>query len=54
MSSVTQDDDNQIRDVLLYIWECDKVDRRVAKGNKECWYCGFCRNEYNIWNYKKH
>ena len=35
MSSLTQDDDNQSSNVLLYIWECDKVDRRVAKGNEE-------------------
>ena len=34
-------------------WEYYKVDRRVAEGNKECCYCGFCGNEYNIWNSKK-
>ena len=53
MSSVTQYDDNQSSDVLLSIWECDKVDRRVARGNKERWYRGFCENEYNIWKYTK-
>ena len=53
MSSLTQYDDNQISDVLLSIWGCDKVDKRISKGNKECWYCGFCGNEYNIWNSKK-
>ena len=53
MSSLTQDDDHQISYVLLSIWECDKVNRRGAKVNKERWYCGFYRNEYNIWNCKK-
>ena len=53
MSSVTQDDDHQTSDVLLSIWECDKVDRRGAKGNKERWYFGFRGNNYNIWNSKK-
>ena len=38
MSSLTQDDDNQSSDVLLSIWECDKVDRREEKGNEERWY----------------
>ena len=51
VSSLNQDDDNQISDILLLIWECDKVDRRVEKGNKELWYCGFYGNEYNIWSY---
>ena len=32
MSSLTQDYDSQSSDDLLSIWECDKVDRRVAKG----------------------
>ena len=50
MLSVTQDDDHQISDVLLSICECDKVDRRLSKVNKDRWYCGFCENEYNIWN----
>ena len=54
MSSVTQDDDNQSSDALLSIWECDKVDRRGSKGNKDRGYCGFCGNEYNIGNSKKH
>ena len=53
MPSITQDDDHQSSDVLLCIWECDKVDRRGAKGNKERWYCGFCVNEYNICNSAK-
>ena len=53
MSSITQDDDNQSSDVLLSIWECDKVDMRVEKGNKECWYRGLYRNEYNICNSTK-
>ena len=53
MSSVTKDDDHKSIDVLLYILECDKVDRRVAKGNKERWYCGFFGYEYNIWNSTK-
>ena len=53
MSSITQDDDHQRRDVLLSIWECDKVDKRVSKGNKERWYCGLYGNEYNIWNSTK-
>ena len=38
MPSVTQDDDHQSSEVLLYNWECDKVDRRGAKGNKELWH----------------
>ena len=46
-------DDHQISDVLLSIWWCDKVDRRGEKGNKDTWYCGFCGNEYNIWNSTK-
>ena len=54
MSSVTQDGDLKSSDVLLSIWLCDKVYRRVAKGNKERWYYGFCGNEYNIWNSKNH
>ena len=29
MSSLTQYDDHQSRDVLLSIWDCDKVDMRV-------------------------
>ena len=33
MSIVTQDDDHQIRDFLLLIWECDNVGRMGAKGN---------------------
>ena len=37
MSGVTQDDDHQRSDVILSIWECDKVDRRGEKDNKECW-----------------
>ena len=37
ISSLTQYDDNQSSDVLLAIWECDKVDRRGEKGNKEFW-----------------
>ena len=45
MSSVTQDDHHQSSDVLLSIWECDKVDRRGAKGDKERCYCGFCGND---------
>ena len=53
MSSVTQDNDHQSSNVLLYIWECEKVDRRGSKGNKERWYCGFCGNEYTIWNSTK-
>ena len=50
MSNVTEDDDNQSRDVLLLILDCDKVGRRGAKENKERWYFGLCVNEYNIWN----
>ena len=53
MSSVTQDDDNQSSDVILLIWECDRVDIRVSNGNKEHWYFLFCGIEYNIWNSKK-
>ena len=53
MSSVTHDDDHQISDVLLSIWECDKVDRRGANVNKERWHCVFCGNEYNIWKSTK-
>ena len=53
MSSVTQNDDHKRSDVLLSIWERDKVYRWGAKGNKERWYCGLCGNEYNIWNYTK-
>ena len=53
MSSLTQDYHHQSIDVLLSIWECDKVDRRVAKGNKERWYGGFRGNDYNIWNSTK-
>ena len=53
MSSVTQYDDNKSSDVLLPIWDCDKVDRRGAKENKELWYCGYCVNDYNIWNHIK-
>ena len=53
MSSVTHDDDHHISDVLLSIWECDKVDRRGANVNKERWHCGFCENEYNRWNSTK-
>ena len=34
MSSLTQYENNQRSIVLLSIWECDKVDRRVTKGNK--------------------
>ena len=53
MSSLTQDDDHQSSNVLLSIWECDKVDRRVSKGNKQLWYYGFYGNKYNIWNSTK-
>ena len=53
MSSITQYDDHQSSDFLLSIWDCDKFVRRVSKGNKERWYCGFCGNEYNIWNSTK-
>ena len=53
ISSVTQYDGHQSSDVLLYIWEFDKVGIRGAKGNKERWYCGLCVNEYNIWNSTK-
>ena len=35
MSSLTQDDDHQSSNVLLSIWECDNVDIRGAKWNKE-------------------
>ena len=34
MSSVTQDDDHQSSDIVLYIWECEKVDRRGEMGIK--------------------
>ena len=34
MSSLTQDNDHQSSDVLLLIWECDRVERRVEKRNK--------------------
>ena len=51
--SVTQDDDHQISNVLISIWDCDKVDRREANRNKKRWYCGFCGNEYNIWKSTK-
>ena len=44
ISSVNQDDDHQSSDVLPSVWYCDKVDSRLAKGNKERWYCGFCVN----------
>ena len=54
MSSVTQDDDNQSSEVILFIWLCDNVDRRGAKGNKEIWYCVFCGNDYNICNFTKY
>ena len=53
MPSLTQDDDNQSSDVLLFISECDKVYSRGAKGNKENWYFELCINEYNIWNSTK-
>ena len=53
MSSVTQDGDHQSNAVLLSNWECNKVDRRVEKGNKKRCYCGLCGNEYNIWNSTK-
>ena len=53
ISSLTQYDGHQSSDFLLSIWECDKVDRKGAKGNKERWYCGFCGNDYNICNYIK-
>ena len=53
MSIFTKDDNHKISDALLSILECDKVDRRVAKGNKDLWYCGFCVNEYNIWTSTK-
>ena len=53
MSSVTQDDDDQISNVLLSIRECDKVNSRGEKGNKERWYCGLCGNDNNIWNFTK-
>ena len=53
ISSLTQDDYHQRIDVILFIWECDKVDMRGGRGNKERWYCGLCGNEHNIWNYKK-
>ena len=32
---VTQYDDSQSSDVLISVWGCDKVDRRLAKANKE-------------------
>ena len=53
MSSVTQDDDHQSSNVILSIWEYDKVYRRGAKGNKDRWYYGLYRNEYNIWKSTK-
>ena len=53
MSSLTQDDDHQSSGFLLYIWECDKVDRRGEKGNKGHWYCGLFGNDYNICNSTK-
>ena len=53
MSNFTQDDDHQSSNVLLSVWECDKFDRKGAKGNKEFWCCGLCRNEYNIGNSTK-
>ena len=53
ISSVTQDNDHQSSNFIIYIWECDKVDRRGAKGNKDLWYCGFCGKEYNICNSTK-
>ena len=53
MSSLAQDDDHQISDFLLLIWECDMVDMRGAKVSKECWYCKLCGNEYNLWNSTK-
>ena len=53
MSSLIQVDDNQSSDVLLSIWECDKVYRRGAFGYKDCWSCRFCGNEYNICNSTK-
>ena len=34
ISSLTQYDDNQISDVILSIWGCDKVDRSISKGNR--------------------
>ena len=34
MASVTQYYDHQISDVLLLIWDCDKVDRRGGGGIK--------------------
>ena len=53
MSSLTQDDYHQSSDVLIFIWECDTVDRRGERGNKEHWRCGFCGSQYNIWNSTK-
>ena len=53
ISSLTQDDDHKSSGFILLIWECGKVDRRVAKGNKELWYFGLYRNKYNIWNSTK-
>ena len=53
MSIITQYDDDQSSGVLISIWECGNVYRRVEKGNKERWYYGFCGNEYNIWNSKR-
>ena len=44
ISSATQYDDHQSSDVLLSIWECDKVDKRGSKDNKELWYFGLCGN----------
>ena len=54
MTNLTQYYYHQRSDVLLSIWERDKVDRRGEKWNKERWYCGFYVNEYNMWNSKKH
>ena len=53
MSSVTQYDGHQSSDVLLSIWEFDRVDRRGARRSKERWYCGFCGNECTIWDSTK-
>ena len=35
MSSHTQDDDYQSKNVIHSVWESDKFDRRGEKGNKE-------------------
>ena len=37
MSSLTQDNYHQSSNVFLSIWGYNKVDSRVAKGNKERW-----------------